>query len=188
MEGRRSPGSVSIDVEDLDGVVPVAQPVPGWDVGLHVAGGISRPGAPGVASDLAVLPAEPPVLPLVRAPSGAPTAPGASPLLRSATRPASPGTDEPSRIESPTCTGAGSPCATRGRSTGAETAAPGRAEFPPPGHQRGAGRGSRGHDRMASGAVATVVGRMTAPPPAGQANGERCGGPGAASRRVIRAG
>jgi hypothetical protein len=38
-------GSPHVDVEHLDGVVPVAKAVPGWNAGLHIAGGVGRTGA-----------------------------------------------------------------------------------------------------------------------------------------------
>ena len=41
-------GSSHVDVDDLDGVVAVAEPVPGRDFGLHVAGGVGRTGAEAV--------------------------------------------------------------------------------------------------------------------------------------------
>src|SRR4051794_26492109 len=56
-----------VDVGDLDGVVAVAEAVPGWDVGLHIAGCIGCADAEAVAAALGRLPVERPVLPLVRA-------------------------------------------------------------------------------------------------------------------------
>src|SRR6185312_13401927 len=63
-------GSAHVDVGDLDRVVPVAEPVPGWNLGLHVAGRVGRAGAERVSADLGRLPPEGPVLPLVRAHRG----------------------------------------------------------------------------------------------------------------------
>jgi hypothetical protein len=37
--------SAHVDVGDLDGVVAVAEAVPGWNLGLHVAGCVGRAGA-----------------------------------------------------------------------------------------------------------------------------------------------
>src|SRR5215213_4413335 len=61
----RLPASAHVDVGDLDGVVAVAEAVPGWDLGLHVAGCVGRAGAEAVAAALGRLPVERPVLPLV---------------------------------------------------------------------------------------------------------------------------
>src|SRR5215218_10698041 len=58
--------SAHIDVGDLDGVVAVAEAVPGWDLGLRVAGCVGRAGAEAVAAAFGRLPREGPVLPLVR--------------------------------------------------------------------------------------------------------------------------
>src|SRR5215211_8947527 len=58
--------SAHVDVGDVDGVVAVAEAVPGWNLGLHVAGGVGRAGAEAVPSCLGRLPCEGPVLPLVR--------------------------------------------------------------------------------------------------------------------------
>src|SRR4051794_9569554 len=63
--GRPDDASVPVDGEHFDGVVSVAQPVPRWDVGLPVSGGVGRPGAQGVTSDVVAVPDERPVLPLV---------------------------------------------------------------------------------------------------------------------------
>src|SRR4051812_31859553 len=41
--GWSSPRSVPVDEADLNGVVPVAQPVPRGDVGLDIAGGVRCP-------------------------------------------------------------------------------------------------------------------------------------------------
>src|SRR5215218_3171647 len=60
--------SSTVDVDHLDGVVPVAQAVPRGDVGLHVAGGVGRSGPEGVPADGDRIPGEAPVLPLVVAP------------------------------------------------------------------------------------------------------------------------
>jgi hypothetical protein len=49
---------MSVDEEDFDGVVSVAQPVPWWYVGLDVAGGVGGAGAQGVASDVVAVPVE----------------------------------------------------------------------------------------------------------------------------------
>jgi hypothetical protein len=46
------------DVDDLDGVVAVAEPVPRRDLGLDVAGRVGGPGAEGVASDVVGRPVE----------------------------------------------------------------------------------------------------------------------------------
>src|SRR6476660_9659412 len=62
---RESPDSAHVDVDDLDGVVSVAESVPGWDLGLGVAGGVRRAGAERVAADVVGVPIERPVLPLV---------------------------------------------------------------------------------------------------------------------------
>src|SRR5215210_8515814 len=59
--------STHVDVHDLDGVVSVAEAVPGRDLRLRVAGGVSRPGTEGMPADVVRLPVERPVLPLVRA-------------------------------------------------------------------------------------------------------------------------
>src|SRR5215207_6209682 len=61
----RLPTSAHVDVGDLDGVVAVAEAVPGWNLGLHVAGRVGRAGAEAVAAALGRLPCEGPVLPLV---------------------------------------------------------------------------------------------------------------------------
>ena len=58
--------SAHVDVGDLDGIVAVAETVPGWNLGLHVAGCVGRAGAEAVAAALGRLPCEGPVLPLVR--------------------------------------------------------------------------------------------------------------------------
>ena len=58
--------SDDVDVPNLDGVVAVAEPVPWRDIGLDVAGGIGGAGAEAVPSGVVGLPAERPVLPLVR--------------------------------------------------------------------------------------------------------------------------
>src|SRR5215211_3818559 len=58
--------SAHVDVGDLDGVVSVAEPVPGRDVGLHVAGRVGCSGSKGVSADVGHLPVERPLLPLVR--------------------------------------------------------------------------------------------------------------------------
>ena len=63
--GMRWAGLHDVDVDDLDGVVAVAEAVPGRDVGLHVAGGVGRPRAQRVPSHVGGLPGEGPVLPLV---------------------------------------------------------------------------------------------------------------------------
>src|SRR5215204_7267005 len=56
-DGRKStPRSVSVDEEDFDGVVSVAQPVPWRDVGLGVAGRVGGTGAEGMASDVVAVP------------------------------------------------------------------------------------------------------------------------------------
>src|SRR5215207_1879675 len=60
------PASAHVDVGNLDGVVAVAEAVPGWDLGLHVAGCVGRAGAERIPSRLGGLPLEGPVLPLVR--------------------------------------------------------------------------------------------------------------------------
>src|SRR5215208_1922174 len=59
--------SPHVDVYDLDGVVSVAEAVPGRDFRLRIAGGIGRPGPEGVPADVVRLPVERPFLPLVRA-------------------------------------------------------------------------------------------------------------------------
>src|SRR5215218_2484560 len=59
--------SPHVDVYDLDGVVSVAEAVPGRDFRLHIPGGVGRPGAEGVPADVVRLPVERPFLPLVRA-------------------------------------------------------------------------------------------------------------------------
>src|SRR5215217_4357090 len=59
--------SAHIDVGDLDRVVSVAEPVPGWNIGLHVACCVGRAGAQGVPAGCTCLPIERPVLPLVGA-------------------------------------------------------------------------------------------------------------------------
>src|SRR5829696_2328644 len=61
----RLPASAHVDVGNLDGVVAVAEAVPGWDLGLHVAGCVGRAGAERIPSRLGGLPLEGPVLPLV---------------------------------------------------------------------------------------------------------------------------
>src|SRR5918998_3463403 len=58
--------SAHVDVGDLDGVVSVTEPVPGRDVGLHVAGRVGCSGSKGVSADVGHLPVERPILPLVR--------------------------------------------------------------------------------------------------------------------------
>src|SRR5918995_785820 len=58
--------SAHVHVGDLDGVVSVAEPVPGRDVGLHVAGRVGCSGSKGVSADVGHLPVERPILPLVR--------------------------------------------------------------------------------------------------------------------------
>src|SRR5512132_1945856 len=50
--------SAHVDVGDLDGVVAVAEAVPGWNLGLHVAGCVGRAGAEAVADGLGRLPCE----------------------------------------------------------------------------------------------------------------------------------
>src|SRR5215207_11778546 len=50
--------SAHVDVGDLDGVVAVAETVPGWNLGLHVPGGVGRAGAEAVAAALGRLPCE----------------------------------------------------------------------------------------------------------------------------------
>src|SRR3954447_1006339 len=54
-----------VDVRDLDGVVPVAEPIPRRDVGLNVAGRVGRSCAQGVPADAGRLPVERPVLPVI---------------------------------------------------------------------------------------------------------------------------
>ncbi len=58
--------SAHVDVDDLDGVVPVSEPVPGRDLWLGVAGCVCRAGAEGVAANVVGRPVERPVLPVVR--------------------------------------------------------------------------------------------------------------------------
>src|SRR5262249_20056864 len=72
--GPRRPGrgmrhlvSTHVDVTDLDGVVAVAEAVPEWHIGLHVALCVGRTGAKGAPPWLAGVPIERPVLPLIRA-------------------------------------------------------------------------------------------------------------------------
>jgi hypothetical protein len=55
-----------VDVDDFDGVVAVAQPVPDGDFRLHVSGGIGGTCAQALASRFCGFPFERPVLPLVR--------------------------------------------------------------------------------------------------------------------------
>ena len=62
---RAEPESTHIDVGDLDCVVSVAEPVPGWDVGLDVAGRVGCSGAEGVSTDVRRVPVERPFLPVV---------------------------------------------------------------------------------------------------------------------------
>src|SRR4051794_20795344 len=62
---RRAVSSAHVDVDDLDGVVPVAEPVPGRDPRLYVPGRVGRPGAERVPTHLGGVPVERPVLPLV---------------------------------------------------------------------------------------------------------------------------
>src|SRR5215212_6586596 len=50
-----------------NGVVSVAEAVPGRDLRLGGAAGVGRPGAEGVPADVVRLPVELPVLPLIRA-------------------------------------------------------------------------------------------------------------------------
>jgi hypothetical protein len=57
--------SAYVHVGDLDCVVSIAEPVPGRDVGLYVAGRVSCSGAEGVSADVGRLPVERPILPLV---------------------------------------------------------------------------------------------------------------------------
>src|SRR5215211_3044153 len=57
--------SPHVDVYDLDGVVSVAEAVPGRDLRLRIAGGVGRAGAEGVPADVVRLPVERPFLPLV---------------------------------------------------------------------------------------------------------------------------
>src|SRR5215217_4305870 len=57
--------SAHVDGGDLDCVVSVAEPVPGRDVGLYVAGRVGCSGAEGVSADVGGLPVERPILPLV---------------------------------------------------------------------------------------------------------------------------
>src|SRR3954454_23583394 len=64
---RRAVSSAHVDVDHLDGVVAVAEPVPGWDLRLDVAGGVGRPGAEGVPAYGGGVPVQPPVLPRVGA-------------------------------------------------------------------------------------------------------------------------
>src|SRR3954470_13802803 len=61
--GVRESGDVGVD--DLDGVVAVAEPVPGWDLGLDVSGRVGGSGAERVAADVVGLPVKRPVLPVV---------------------------------------------------------------------------------------------------------------------------
>src|SRR3954451_18778066 len=56
-----------VNVRDFDGVVSVTESVPGWDLGLHVAGGVGCSDADGVSTDVGRGPVEGPVLPLVGA-------------------------------------------------------------------------------------------------------------------------
>src|SRR5215212_3639066 len=58
--------SAHVDVGDLDGVVAVAQAVPGRNVGLHVARRVGRAGAERVPTRLRRVPGERPALPCVR--------------------------------------------------------------------------------------------------------------------------
>src|SRR5436190_12369610 len=62
-----APPSAHVDVDDFDGVVAVAESIPGRDFRLDVPGGIGRARAHGVPSDVARVPVERPILPLVRA-------------------------------------------------------------------------------------------------------------------------
>ena len=55
------------DEGNFDGVVAVSEPVPGWHLWLHIAGGVGCPGAEGVSSDVGPVPGVRPVLPLVGA-------------------------------------------------------------------------------------------------------------------------
>src|SRR3954452_20467365 len=55
-----------VHVHDFDSVVPVAQPVPWWDVGLDVARCVRRARTEGLAAGPLGVPFERPVLPLVR--------------------------------------------------------------------------------------------------------------------------
>src|SRR5258708_9911089 len=55
-----------VEVDPFDGVVSVAETVPGRVVGLHIAGGVGRAGAHGVPSYVSGVPVEGPVLPLIR--------------------------------------------------------------------------------------------------------------------------
>src|SRR5262249_30013547 len=65
--GMRHLVSAYVDVTDLDGVVAVAEAVPGWHIGLHVALCVGRTGAKGAPLWLAGVLIERPVLPLIRA-------------------------------------------------------------------------------------------------------------------------
>src|SRR4051812_33941273 len=58
--------SPNVDVDDLDGVVSLSEAIPGRDFRLRIAGGMGPPGAGGGRADVARLPVERPVLPLVR--------------------------------------------------------------------------------------------------------------------------
>src|SRR4051795_5936027 len=64
---RPAASSAHVDVDHLDGVVAVAEPVPRWDLGLHVPGRIGRPGAEGGPAHGGGAPVEGPVLPGVGA-------------------------------------------------------------------------------------------------------------------------
>src|SRR4051812_13302045 len=61
------PDSAHVDVGNFDCVVSVAESVPGWDLGLDVAGRIDRARSERLPSDAFGLPFVPPVLPLGRA-------------------------------------------------------------------------------------------------------------------------
>ena len=57
--------SAYVDKANFDGIVPVAEAIPGRDVGLHIAGGIGRAGTKRMSSHLGWRPLKRPVLPLV---------------------------------------------------------------------------------------------------------------------------
>src|SRR5262249_11883209 len=59
--------SANVDAGDFDGVVAVAEAVPRWDVGLHIAVRVGRTGAKGVPSRSGPRPVEWPALPVIGA-------------------------------------------------------------------------------------------------------------------------
>ncbi len=65
VRARGSRQSAPVDVEDLDGVVAVSEPVPGRYVGFGVPGCVGGSGAQRVTTDVRGVPEEGPVLPVV---------------------------------------------------------------------------------------------------------------------------